>query len=160
MLTQKRLKEVLHYDPATGHFTWIAMTSQRIAIGDRAGVVGPTGYILIGVDCGKYGAQRLAFLYMNGHFPRGRADHIDGNPSNNAWANLRDVSHQANIQNMTRASKNNKLGVLGVHKRGNRYRASIAVNGGTKKIGSFRTLEEASAAYIKWKRELHEGCTI
>lgn len=38
-LTYERLREVLHYNPETGIFTWIVDKSQRVKAGDIAGRV-------------------------------------------------------------------------------------------------------------------------
>jgi|SRR5262249_13953776 len=89
LVTAERLREVLSYDPETGTFTW------RVSGGGRrtSGVAGHhdrawKGYVCIAVDGRKYRAQRLAFLYMTGDWPPAQIDHINGDTSDNRWANL------------------------------------------------------------------------
>lgn len=87
-------------------------------------------------------------------------DHIDGDGLNNAWVNLRDVSPAVNMQNRkcaTRASKHQLLGVTENHKR---FLAQIMVNKKYQYIGTYDTPREAHEAYLKAKRELHEGNTL
>ena len=88
-LTPERLRELLHYDPESGFFTWLPYVGKRgrINAGDRAGC--ETGHkIYIGIDGGIYRAHRLAWLYVHGEWPSLVIDHIDGNPHNNNIKNL------------------------------------------------------------------------
>ena len=159
-LSRERLIELLIYDPDTGHFT------RRIARGNSpagavAGNVHPRGYVLIAIDGRDYRAHRLAWLYMTGEMPCGDVDHRDGNPGNNRWANLRDVSHRVNGENQRRPHRNNKSGFLGVHRHKNGgFVASIRVAGKFHYLGCFDTPQDASHAYVKAKRRLHVGCTL
>ena len=91
MLTQSELKSLLHYDPETGLFTWIAPLSNRVQVGDVCSTVAPIGYILIGVRGQKLYAHRLAWLYMTGEWPENQIDHINCVKTDNRWANLREV---------------------------------------------------------------------
>lgn len=102
-------------------------------------------------------AHRLAWLYMTGEWPRQEIDHIDGDRANNKWLNLRDVDHATNMQNRRVAQSNNVGGFLGVSRRAESIHIAYV---GTKYIGSFRTPEEAHAAYVQRKRAAHDGCTI
>lgn len=43
--------------------------------------------------------HRFAFLQMTGCWPVGVVDHLDGNPVNNTWLNLADVSAKQNAAN-------------------------------------------------------------
>jgi hypothetical protein len=111
------------------------------------------------VDGHRYPAHRLAWLYMTGEWP-GEVDHINGKKDDNRWANLRDISHAANSQNVRVAQVNNRCGVLGVKPLRDKFQARICVARKTIHLGTFLTTSEAHAAYVAAKRELHEGCTL
>lgn len=159
MLTQARLKELVSYDPETGYFTNLINRGCAKA-GARTELNTPDGYLIASVDGKTYRCHRLAWLYMTGEWPRGEIDHIDGRRWNNSFSNLRDVSKSGNMQNLKKAKKHNKLGILGVSIKKGRYIAQIQVNKKGIHLGSFDTAEQASAAYIKAKRELHIEHTI
>lgn len=97
--TQERLRELLDYDPETGVFTRKA-SKGNIKAGQEAGCTNPRGYIQIRIDGSLYLAHRLAFVWMEGSIDRQRqVDHIDGDPSNNRWANLRLTTQSQNAAN-------------------------------------------------------------
>lgn len=161
-LTAQRLRELLHYDPKSGSFTWVQRTSHRIKIGSPAGSVNSWGRIQVGVLGHIYYAHRLAWFYSHGEWPRQVIDHIDGNPLNNQLANLRDVSPTTNAQNVHIAGANSKSGLLGAlwHSQNKNWRARIMVAGKSYSLGCFKTPEAAHEAYKQAKRRMHEGCTI
>lgn len=111
MLTQKRLKEVLNYDSATGIFTW-KIDISGVKKDDTAGCIG-NDYIRISIDGRLYLAQRLSFLYMKGYFPEHDCDHINRRKCDNRWCNIREVSRQCNLRNTGNPSHNTS-GVKGV----------------------------------------------
>ena len=113
-LTQKRLKELLHYDPSTGIFTWLVALSKKVKIGDIAGHIDSKGYRHIGVDCDVYRASRLAWLYMEGYFPEHEVDHEDRVRHNDRWKNLRHLTHSCNLKNRG-VNSNNTSGITGVN---------------------------------------------
>lgn len=154
------LHQRLHYDEQTGVFTWLRSFRGPVKPGDIAGVNIGNGYFGITIEKKRYLSHRLAWLYVHGEWPKGQIDHIDGNPANNAIANLRDVSRSQNMQNIRRAKKNSRTGLLGVCESRGKFQAAIRVNGKTKTIGRFDTAELAHKAYLKTKRELHECCTL
>jgi len=162
MLTQERLKELLHYSPETGLFTRIIKSAKKVNIGDIVGYLDKShGYITISIDYTNYYAHRLAFLYMTGKFPKDQVDHIDGIKHHNKWLNLRDANNSENQQNQKKAFKNNKsTGVLGVYSSGENFITKIGINGKQKYLGTFKTIEEAHSAYIEAKRRLHEFGTL
>jgi hypothetical protein len=161
MLTQARLKEVLHYDPETGIFTRKIRTSTRVNAGDIAGYIASRGYVHIKVDGKAYTGHRLAWLYMTGHWPF-ELDHKDGIRSHNWFDNLRDVSKSGNSQNQRKARKDNQNGYLGVSilKETGTFRACISINGKNKHLGCFKTAPEAHEAYLRAKRLFHQTCTL
>ena len=157
-LTAERLRHLLDYDPATGLFT------RRFPRGGQptgcvVGTLNPDGTIRIGVDGDIYLANRLAWLHYHGKWPDNLVDHIDHDRANNRILNLRDVTNAVNMQNQIVA--HNKTGLpLGVYKSKLRFVAMIRINKKLKHVGSFKTPEEAHEAYLRAKREWHEGCTL
>jgi len=99
--------------------------------------------------------HRLVYQHFGKNWnPELSVDHIDGNVNNNHISNLRMATQQEQNFN-TKVYKSNKLGVKGVHKVGNRYRAKIRINDKPFNIGYFKTIEEASNAYQIKAKELH-----
>ena len=126
ILSQKRLRELLHYEPATGIFTRLVGTGGRGKAGDIAGSLQSTGYILICVDGKRYLAHRLAYLYMTGTWPPAMIDHRDTRKHNNVWTNLRPATQSENQLNKG-AYKNNLLGHKNISK--TRYSYQVIVQG-------------------------------
>lgn len=158
-ITAERLRELLHYDRASGDFTRLTSVAGRTA-GTKSGAHHKAGYLQIQVDGRNYLAHRLVWLYVTGAWPQFHIDHIDGNRKNNSLSNLREVDLKANAQNLKRAHIDNKTGFLGVTARRGKFSANILVDGRTKRLGVFATAEAAHAAYLQAKRAMHEGCTI
>ena len=155
-LTAARLREVLNYDPNTGVFQWKANLRGGVKFGDQAGCVNTQGYVVIRIGGRLYRSNRLAWLYVNGSWPVNHIDHIDGNTANDRIENLRDVTHSLNMQNVTKARRNNESsGLLGVSRHGTGWRAYINCNGKRTNLGTFATPELAHAAYLHCKRRLH-----
>lgn len=151
------LRENLHYDPDTGIFTRLNTRQHSRWCGKPAGHTDKLGYVRIRLMDGKiHKAHRLAWLYVYGVNPSGEIDHMDGNPSNNRIANLRDVDRSANRQNVKQASANNTHGAFGVSKRkSGRWQSAITVNGKRRHLGSFADRCDAEAAYISAKLKHH-----
>jgi len=141
------LKEHLAYDPETGVFTWKIPQARRKK--GRAGCFCKTyGRWLIRIKSAGtthlIKASRLAFAFQEGRWPN-MIDHINGDPSDDRWENLRECTNAENQKN-SRRYKNNKSGVLGVRQIGRRWRVTISVDGKNTHLGFFATLEEAAAA--------------
>lgn len=116
------------------------------------------------VDGKVYLQHRLAWLYVTGEWPEHSIDHIDGNPGNNRFANLRDVPQNVNAQNRRKAQASKKYStLLGAQwcKQVSKWKTSVRVNGRMKHIGFFASAEDAAQAYVQAKRVYHlEGNTL
>lgn len=159
MLTQARLKELLHYNPETGIFTWLVSTSNRAPAGYAAGSI-THGYVIITVDRRHYRAHQLAWLYVHGQFPSGLIDHINCDRADNRIQNLRAADHSLNARNRG-VGKNSKCGVRGVHwsAQKRKWRAVITVNYQNIHLGLFDDLEAAKAARKVAEKE-HFQCAF
>ena len=159
MLTQKLLKELLHYDPNTGIFTWRVRDRRHFKsdrdrkiwvannAGKKAGNKGAQGYLRVCIFKKSYKSHRLAFLYMTGSFPPEQTDHINGIRSDNRWVNLRPVDSAENQKN-TKRRVDNISGVTGVSwaKRDDKWQAWINSGGTRKHFGYFTDKFEAICA--------------
>lgn len=160
-ITADLLRELLHYSPDSGLFTWRENRSRMAKVGAIAGARTVRGYWSIGICGRQYLAHRLAWLYMTGNWPISDIDHRDVNKINNSWLNLREVSEHENLQNQRRPHRNNKVGLLGVSKMSpNSWQTRIRINGKEKYLGSYRTPDEAHQVYVAAKRKHHPGSTL
>jgi hypothetical protein len=146
-LTQSRAKELFDYNPETGDITWKASNSNVVKIGQKAGSLDRLGNrIVIMADKTIYRAHQIAFLIMQGYIPE-EVDHINGDSSDNAWDNLRGVSHSENMQNRKLCS-NNTTGIMGVawNKNNNNWRVRIKHANIFHEVGSFINFLDACCA--------------
>lgn len=104
-LTAERVRELLHYEPATGIFTRRIRTSNRTKVGAIVGADNGKGYLQISVDWRLYSAARLAWLYMTGEWPKEEIDHINRVRSDNRFSNLREATRSSNNCNRRRFVK-------------------------------------------------------
>lgn len=148
------IKERYTYDPEMGKF-YLKHDSPKSCFrtGDTAGSLCPDGRIRIRVKIGSgmykscY-AHRLAFLYMTGSIPE-VVDHINGDPSDNKWCNLRAATRSENMRNRKASGKS---GVIGVRETPS-GRWGVKVN--RKYYGTYDTIEEAAEVSKKVREELH-----
>lgn len=148
MLTVRRLRETLHYNPETGVFIWIQPASNRVQAGMEAGRIHEVcGYRQIGVDGRRYQAHRLAWLYMTEEWPSDMIDHINCDRADNRFSNLRESCNSDNVKNRRKAGSQNKTGMLGVTAIDSGFRARIQQDGKNIHLGVFDTAEEAHIAY-------------
>lgn len=163
-LTQKRLQALVKYDSLTGLFHRRKITCSKVRAQLPMGSVDSHGYLWASVDGKIHRLHRLAILYVTGEMPPSSidVDHKDMDRTNNRFLNLRCVSRSVNMQNKHKPSRNNKSGFVGVylHKQLNRFTAQIRFNGKNRHLGMFDSPEAAHEAYLKAKRQHHEGNTL
>lgn len=145
MLTQERLQYLYEYDPETGYFHWNVGGRKRTK-GKVAGCIRKDGYVTLRVDGKLYLAHRLAFLYMTGEIPQ-FVDHINLDPSYNAWRNLRAASSSENGRNKRHQPK-------GCTFSAGKYQANVRFQGRNYYVGRFNTEEEATRAFLAKRAEL------
>lgn len=147
-ISAEELRALLDYDPETGVFRWRERRGP-VRPGDVAGTPQQKGYIKINVRRNVMWAHRLAWLYVHGEWPKGMLDHVDGNPANNAIANLRVCCSSKNTANSKRRY-DNTTGFKGVFYRKDtgKFAAYLTVNYRRLSLGCFSTAEEAHAAYV------------
>lgn len=144
-ITHKELVELLDYDAPTGVFCW-KVKRWRKNPGDVAGYFSK-GYCYIKIEQISYLAHRLAWFYVTKRWPSLSIDHIDCNPSNNKFSNLREATQSQ--QNTNRPSNR------GVRFYQNRWVAMIGFEGKQKYLGRFKTREEALAARVEAEKKFY-----
>lgn len=147
MLTQAKLRQVLHYEPQTGVFTW----TKGLKKGSVAGTVhDERGFLKVSIASKRYLLHRLAFLWMTGAMPRSNVEHIDGNHQNNSWQNLREGERSQ--KRAYRPTYREPTAIQGVYQIGDRFEAMIPVQGIVLNVGAFPTAQAAGEAIRALRR--------
>ena len=87
-LTVERVRELLDYDPGTGHLTWREQRRGAARAGERAGSAMQTGYRSVCVDGVLVPDAHLAWLHSYGRWPVSRLFRRNGVPDDNRLVNL------------------------------------------------------------------------
>lgn len=159
-MTQEELKSLVHYDPETGLFTWLARPDEPKWTGKWAGktaghvAVKGNGYrrVQISLNSKIYKAHRLAWLYQTGSFPAEEVDHRNRDATDNRWENLR-LAEGKNQRNKS-LQRNNKSGVAGVSwsKSAHKWIARAwSLDGRYTHIGLFASVGEAAIALERFR---------
>lgn len=156
------LRDNVNYDPITGMLTWRRINGGWRKPGIEIGNIEPKGYRRFQIGVAKIMSHRAAFALHYGHWPAGQVDHINHQKNDNRIENLREVTNSENAQNKIRAKRGTKTGVLGVSvcKDSGLFSAQIMLHKKNKWLGSYKTADEAHAAYKAAKRVLHRTCTL
>ena len=165
-LTADELRNLLHYEPTTGVFTWLRTDSRppnwnALYVGKRAGYINKhLGRRLIAILVNgkktRFYAALLAWLYMTGEWPQHEVDHRSTDSADDSWDNLRAATSSQNKCNR-KGNRTSALGVKGIHfdKSRQKYLAQICLGKTRHHLGRYDTIEEAAAAYATAAAELH-----
>lgn len=164
------LRECFGYDPDTGVLTWrerplshfptdaFCDAFNRRWAGRSAGAVARQKYgsvrVLVKVNCASFQCARLVWTLQTGKTVFGVIDHIDGDATNNRWANLREVTTTQNGQNRTHKSKS-EGGFVGVNlcRRTGKWRAGVTLNKKFVWLGHYEKHSDAVDKVMSFKRE-------
>jgi len=157
-LTVERLRECLSVDPLTGALRWKVSLRHGFA-GRLAGSRSSRGYVTLNVDGVRLYGHRVVFALTHGRWPEGLVDHINGDRKDNAPANLREVTNQANLQNSITPMRTNRSGFRGVCycRKSGKWLAYVSLNRRNHYFGLHETPEAAHRAYLRGKAEVHPG---
>jgi hypothetical protein len=165
MIDVETLRKLLRYEPETGKLFWLPRPNTtagnkrfnvrfagKEALTADNGIGYKNGHIL----CHKYFAHRVIWAIYTGAWPRETIDHINGNPSDNRIANLREATQAQNVCNKS-ATKNGTSNFLGVSWNATRgkWRATIWERGRQKSLGSHIREADAALAYDAAAKRIH-----
>ncbi len=163
-LTPEELSRVLICDPDAGKLFWRVRTpdmfnagrqsaerackvwNTRYANGEAFTAFDRLGYRRGAIFYRNFLAHRVIFAMTAGRWPAEFVDHINGNPADNRFANLREATQAQNKANAgPRGASRPYIGVFRGH-HSPRWCASIYCDGRPRHVGTFDTAEEAARA--------------
>ena len=151
-LTREYLHELFEYKNG-GLYRKVNKGTAKM--GDIAGCINSSGYLVTHINGKLYSNHRLIFLMFYGVLPK-FIDHIDNNRSNNKIENLRKASFSQNQHNR-KINKSSTSGVKGItwHKASQKWYVQLKINGKTKSFGLYDDLELAEFVAIEARNKYH-----
>jgi hypothetical protein len=122
--------------------------------GTIAGSLSDQGYLTVWVQGAHRRVHRIIYKLRTGEEPPASLDHADGSRDRNDPNNLRPATKREQSWN-SKLRINNTSGHRGVSQNGKKWMARIRDHGPPRYLGTFDTIEDASAAYESAARELH-----
>jgi|TARA_R110000851_G_scaffold171741_1_gene318053 hypothetical protein len=106
-----------------------------------------SGHLAGSIDGFAAYAHHLVWFFETGEWPTKPINHIDGNPRNNSFVNLRMVSQTLVTRNQSMNTRNTS-GVVGVYfrKETRKWVARIGARDSMQALGSFELFEDAVKA--------------
>ena len=145
--SQEFLRERFDYDPESGILTW-AYGRPGVSKGTVAGHPNKSSrFVQVMLERKSYVAHRIIWKWMTGEDPPRQIDHVNHDPHDNRWENLRLATPGQNSANCRGNGKYKK----GVSKStcGKTFEARILVNGKLRFLGCSETEEEAHQEYCR-----------
>ncbi len=144
-ITVEEAREIWFYSPETGELVWKVSRCNRVRAGMVAG--GECGSVTFNSKCMRKAI--IAFGIYTGAWPESGEEIIfrDKDTKNFKWDNLARGTW-SKVAGSHRMYSNNTSGVRGVcwHKRSQKWRAEIHIQGKHLHLGRFETIEKAAAA--------------
>jgi len=160
--TVELLRECFDYNPATGELRWKTRPRSHFVTdygcnlfnkrfsGSLVGTTNKDDYIQVRINEGRWLVHRIVWKLLYGQDPKNYIDHINENRTDNRAVNLREAT-RSQIRQGSKGDSGSSSDYKGVYlyktKTENLWRASITVGGKCTKLGTFKTPEEAHAAY-------------
>ncbi|MFS1427355.1 HNH endonuclease [Vibrio splendidus] len=155
----EKIRSQLSYNQETGEIKWLQSGKGR-----RKNLIAGcvkrkknNVWRRIVVEGQEHTSGQVAWVLMTGKFPEFIIDHIDGDPLNDSWANLRRGDNCVDQRN-AKLSVRNKTGIKGVKLTNGYYHAYIGSGEGQKYLGSSKDLLEACC--MRKRAEIEYNYTI
>lgn len=150
-----RVRKVLRYNKRTGIVSWRISSNHFIEPGDRAGYYMVNGHRLIGLEGHRFLETHIIWLIVTGQWPEHEIDHRNRKQGDNRWCNLREATRQQNVLNQA-GWKHKPSGLpRGVYRKRDKFRVHITIEGRTKSLGTFSTVEEATSFRLAAERKYY-----
>ena len=156
MIRAARVDGEIAYIPLTRGYEAVIDAKDLHLVSGRNWLASPQGKTVYARATVFQGGAKTSLLLHKAITGYAITDHIDGNGLNNRRENLREATAAQNSYNRG-AQSNSTSGLKGVswHKRDQKWRASIVVNGRQKSLGYFETAGQAYSAYCAASAKEH-----
>ncbi len=143
ILSHERVREALDYNPDTGIFVWKINSGYNYLVGTTAGgKPNKQGYSSISLDRVEVTLGRLAWFYVKGEWPERRIRYVNGDPTDNRFANL--------------TQYNGLAGEFDHRTREGRLAYQVAYRKLTPKVEKARSLRESFGLTLEQYEEMHD----